>query len=473
MRRVAQCDNNKACRNRSLAGFLALLLFGLILLSGVPLSAVAQNSEKNSTDVNAKTKLQRLELELKKRQARHKKLSDKAARADLEQARFRRRLINAGRSAKQREINLLKAEKRLLGLRQQELALSSNLISDRQDLSLVLGALSRLSRRPEPILAAEPNDILDSLRSSILFASVVPELRARADRLQQRLTVIDSLRLNISRQKIRIAKVQTGLENEQARIKRLLRLKISEKKRLQIRAAGEQKRLRILAEDAKDLRDLIEKIALSAKAAREREARIRELKQNQTLAALGRDGGQNLGQNLDRNSGQNAAGDKAQDAAKKRHSTGPLTSRQQGTLVLPSAPFSKAKGLVQLPVAGRIIRRFGENDKHGLHAKGIRIKVRPGSQIVAPYDGEIAYAGSFRGYGLLLIIAHGEGYHTLISGLTRSHVVVGQLVLANEPIGEMVMGKNSNLTLYVELRRRGEAINPLPWMAARNDKVNG
>ena len=59
------------------------------------------------------------------------------------------------------------------------------------------------------------------------------------------------------------------------------------------------------------------------------------------------------------------------------------------------------------------------------------------------------------------------------SGLSRIHVAVGQLVLANEPIGEMATEKKHNPTLYVELRRNGEAINPLPWMTARNGKVNG
>ena len=201
--------------------------------------------------------------------------------------------------------------------------------------------------------------------------------------------------------------------------------------------------------DAKDLRDLIKKIRLSAASARAQEERINTLKLEQQRAAL------------------------QQEETERQTGSQTLSLAARGTLGQTSVPFSKAKGKIQFPAAGPIVRQFGEDDGHGITSKGLRINVRNGAQIVAPYGGEIAYAGKFRGYGLLLIIAHGEGYHSLISGLSSVYVVVGQLVLANEPIGEVKRSGRANSTLYVELRRKGEAFNPLPWMAARNSKVNG
>jgi septal ring factor EnvC (AmiA/AmiB activator) len=93
--------------------------------------------------------------------------------------------------------------------------------------------------------------------------------------------------------------------------------------------------------------------------------------------------------------------------------------------------------------------------------------------VVAPYDGEIVFAGQFRGYGELLIIAHGEGYHTLLAGMTRIYGVVGQRLLSGEPVGLMGEGSKGVPRLYVELRRNGAAINPVPWLAASERKVSG
>jgi murein hydrolase activator len=81
--------------------------------------------------------------------------------------------------------------------------------------------------------------------------------------------------------------------------------------------------------------------------------------------------------------------------------------------------------------------------------------------------------GPFRGYGLILIIEHGEGYHSLLSGLGRIDGDVGQWVLAGEPVGAMGPATEGNPRLYLELRRQGHPINPQPWLAAGTGKVSG
>ena len=73
----------------------------------------------------------------------------------------------------------------------------------------------------------------------------------------------------------------------------------------------------------------------------------------------------------------------------------------------------------------------------GLLAKGITITSRAGAQVVAPFDGIVAFAGPFRGYGQLLIVEHSEGYHTLLAGLGRIDIAAGQRILAGEPVGIM------------------------------------
>ena len=85
----------------------------------------------------------------------------------------------------------------------------------------------------------------------------------------------------------------------------------------------------------------------------------------------------------------------------------------------------------------------------------------------------MVFAGAFKGYGQLLIIEHGEGYHSLLAGLSRIDNTIGQQVLSGEPAGIMGNPKKGPPILYVELRRNGQPINPLPWLAARKSKVNG
>src|SRR3546814_3401674 len=86
-------------------------------------------------------------------------------------------------------------------------------------------------------------------------------------------------------------------------------------------------------------------------------------------------------------------------------------------------------------VRGSVVRLYGqESQAPGSTDKGISIRARPGAQVVAPFDGKIAYAGPFRGYGLILIIDHGGRYHTILAGFDRIDAVVGQWVLAGEPV---------------------------------------
>ena len=164
-----------------------------------------------------------------------------------------------------------------------------------------------------------------------------------------------------------------------------------------------------------------------------------------------------------------AAGKLADEAADLRAliqgldgAANPLDAPPDGT-----RPFSESRGRLPLPVRGTVIQNFGERDALGLAAQGITIATLADAAIVAPYDGRIVFAGPFRSYGQLLIIAHGGGYHTLIAGLSRIDGQVGQWLLAGEPVAQASHGENGKSAVYVELRRNGEPINPGPWLAAR------
>jgi septal ring factor EnvC (AmiA/AmiB activator) len=122
-----------------------------------------------------------------------------------------------------------------------------------------------------------------------------------------------------------------------------------------------------------------------------------------------------------------------------------------------------AAPMLHPPVAGAISTRFSaaETDKP---SNGLAFAALPGAVVIAAFDGRIDYAARFRDLGLVLIIWHGGGYHTVLAGLDRIDAKPGEWVLAGEPVGAMpdTAKAASGTVLKFELRRDGEPIDPFP-----------
>ena len=101
----------------------------------------------------------------------------------------------------------------------------------------------------------------------------------------------------------------------------------------------------------------------------------------------------------------------------------------------------------------------------------IEIAALPQQRVAAPGDGRVAFAGDFRSYGLLLIIEHGNGYHTLLWGFSSLDIGFGDTVRAGQIIGTIKDGPSPKL--HVELRRNGQPVSPEVWLAASNSGVKG
>ena len=168
------------------------------------------------------------------------------------------------------------------------------------------------------------------------------------------------------------------------------------------------------------------------------------------------------------------ARDKAEREAREAEGRAPAEATRLA-LVRPDniRPFPDARASLRIPARGRVVLRYGQSRADQGASKGISIRARGGAQVVAPYDGQVVYAGPFRRYGQILIIEHGGRYHTLLAGLDRIYAVVGQWLLAGEPVGVLGSPQSGRPELYFELRRAGQPINPLPWLATTGDKVRG
>lgn len=132
--------------------------------------------------------------------------------------------------------------------------------------------------------------------------------------------------------------------------------------------------------------------------------------------------------------------------------------------------FAKMRGKLPSPVAGRVEKTFGSYTdptlKTRLHHKGIDVRAKEGAAIRAVFDGKVAYAGWFTGYGKILILDHEGGFFTLYAHVSKLLKKVGDSVSAGERVGEVGdSGSLKGAYLYFELRQKGISQDPMPWFA--------
>jgi len=143
----------------------------------------------------------------------------------------------------------------------------------------------------------------------------------------------------------------------------------------------------------------------------------------------------------------------------------------------PSAPggretFGKVNGRLPWPLEGRVLTRFGmqRHPQFGtmVFRRGIEIEAHEGQEVRAVKEGEVVYADWYKGYGKLLIIDHGNGFYTLYGYLSRLDLGKGDRVAKGQVIG--LAGETGGFKgskLYFEVRRNGEAEDPLSLLAKK------
>lgn len=122
-----------------------------------------------------------------------------------------------------------------------------------------------------------------------------------------------------------------------------------------------------------------------------------------------------------------------------------------------TAPAAAGAAPYRLPVAGRIVTGFGEVSDTGVRSRGLTLSTAPGAAVVAPAGGRVLYAGRFRRYGVIVIIDHGAGWTSALTGLGTAEVRRGDRVAAGVRVGQAPAGDGA---VTVELRRRGRPVEP-------------
>ena len=340
-------------------------------------------------------------------------------------ASLRTQMIATAAAIQSYEEGLTEIELQLAELDAEAASLKERLARRAEQHSAMMNAMVRFARNPPEAALVLPAAPIDTVRGAIVMRAALTPLEDEIKRDWEDLSRLTALRAKIADEQEDKKTQASNLKSESARLDQLFKRMVSLQERARDESATTAKRLAKLSAEAKDLKDLLGRLKAQHPAPAKGEAA-----QGETQTAFVK----------------------------------PPTGMK---------PFTAARGRLAMPARGKIVQSFGQPTGAGLSSKGVTFATRPEARVVAPYDGEVVFAGPFRGYGQLLIIAQGEGYHILLSGLSRIDCAVGQWLLAGEPVGIMGPAKSGDPQLYVELRRNGEPINPLPWIAAHEEKVKG
>jgi septal ring factor EnvC (AmiA/AmiB activator) len=305
------------------------------------------------------------------------------------------------------------------GLRQAKVREASLILqfeAERSRVSQLLGVLSQMEATPEPLLLLHPSGPLGTVRSGMILSEVTPALQAEVARLQTELTELRDLR---GLQVAGGAVLERGLGVAQS-ARSTLSQAISDRTSLPRR----------FTEDPDALRGLLESA--------------------DTLGAFAD------GLTLDTNGG---------DALRS---------------------FESAMGTLDLPTLGSLLRRADEADPSGTRRPGITLSTRARALATAPWAGTIRYRGPLLDYGNVIILEPGGGYLLVLAGLDTVYGEVGEVVGIGAPLGLMGGGGSQNSaeflasavdvggireteTLYIEIRKGTEPVDPAPWFAATKD----
>ena len=364
---------------------------------------------------------------------------------------IRQALIDSAARRKGREKQILGSEKKLADLGVKEDGIRRSLHERRGLLAEVLAALQRMGRNPPPALLVTPDDALASVRSAILLGAVVPGIRKETDKLAADLASLAALQTASATEKANLTTTMTDSIEEERRMDLLLAEndKLSRSNAAQLEA--ERKRSEELAGKATSLEGLVASMESEIASVRDAAAAARQAEENRRLLT-----------------------DEQRAQAKALADSGVPDKNR----IAPAYPFGELKAKLEVPVAGDILRQFGDADGTGHEAMGMTVATNPETVVTAPADGLVVFAGAFRSYGQMIILDAGDGYHLVLSGMDTINTRQGKFVFSGEPLA--VMGakrvasatalalETDRPTLYIEFRKDGKPVDSRPWWTAKD-----
>lgn len=347
---------------------------------------------------------------------------------------LRSTLVELADALRARAAELDDVETRIRSLEATERSQVDRLEVERGKTAAVLNALVGAVRSPPEVALVRPGDPLDAVRSMGALKDMLPPLKERAEADEAVIRDLRTTRDQLATERDRAREARLALDARRGEVEKLVGRREELSRMTVDERAALAKRMATLTDRVVDLRQLVERVE------RDRaDKTARPPTPPEHLASL----------------------------PAPTPETPPPAAPQPEIKTPSDATFPRP------PIGGRVAVRFGQSDAFGVPARGETIVGRPGEPATAPGDGRIAFAGPFKGHGLVLIVDHGNGYHSLIAGLGRVDISVGRSVAIGEPIGALPDAEGGVPELYFELRRDGKPTNPQRGQGAPETKGRG
>ena len=394
----------------ALAALAGATIGTALLAAGAPAQAPAPFGGSDQNDRAALIVAKQAAIDA---EARAAELNIAAAAAVNEADRARAQAAALALQVQAAEADIIAARARIAIVAGMQAEQRARIAAKQAPLLHLTAALQTMARRPAALAIAQPGSVDDIVHVRLLLADTLPVIAARTAGLRAELDRANQLRGDAERAAASLDQGRTLLADRRKALAVVEATAIRRSQRLAEQAADEAQRALGLGEEARDIAD--------------------RMQTQQTAGEIRRQ--------LDR-----LAGPEPRPAA-------------DGDGV----PLHAGPPRYRLPVAGDVAMGFGEVSDAGVTARGLTLTSVPEAQVIAPRGGRVAFAGSFRSYGRIVILTHGKGWTTTLTGLDTLTVKVGDMVRQGQPIGHA--GATAP-RITTELRRGGRPIDILAMAQA-------
>ncbi len=394
-----------------------LLLLAALLAAG---AAPAQNSRETER------KLERARSELKSIASERRKLEGQRGAASRELRQADEQVGNSSRTLRETESALARQGAALAELQQRRDLLYGKLNTQREELTRLLRAAYKLGDdAPLKVLLAQDR-VADASRDLTYHRYLQRDRAQRISALTADLRELDELERDIVDKREQLDAAREDKRKELVALEKQRRQRAALIAQLDQRYKDRNAKEKALGRDVKALERLLAQLrAAAARAAKEREA-----------------------------------------AAARANRTTPGTSKRAPVRVATTAPISV--GGLGWPVSGALLAGYGGTMPDGRSSEGVLIGAPVGSPVRAVADGTVVYSEWMTGYGLLLIVDHGNGYMSLYAHNDALLKDAGDAVKRGDALGSVGnSGGQGRPALYFELRRNGQPVNPNVWLQKR------
>lgn len=393
----------------------------------------------------AERKLETIKRELKSVAAERRQLEGQRGDASMQLRDADEKVGQTNRGLRETEARLLRDQAALAALQQRRAGMQASLGERRAQLAQLLrAAYSQGGNAPLKALLAQDR-VADASRLLTYHRYLQRDRARRIAALTGELRVLDALERQIGARQAQLDDARQQQRSQLGELEQDRQARAALVARIDARYQDRSSREKALGRDAKGLEQLLRQLRAAAarEARRQAAAASAEARAARTAAAAAR------------------AGSVKPGSVRKTTASRPA---RRAPVQVASAAALQVGGL-GWPLSGTLLAGYGGTMPDGRNSDGLLIGAGAGSAVKAVADGQVVYAEWMTGYGLMLIVDHGNGYMSLYAHNDALLKDVGAAVRRGDAVGTVgSSGGQGRPALYFELRRNGQPVDPTSWL---------